>query len=310
MEALFVSLFSKIAPLYVIIMTGFLAGRFLQIDRDSLARLVFYMITPFVIFNGVLKTTIHPSTLLLPLVTLSLAALLSALFYSLSKKIWQDKSERIIAFASGSANVGYFGLPIALLLFDDQGEGVYIIAFLGLTLFEVTIGFYRCARGQYQAIESVKKVFLLPTVHAFFLGLLLNFADLRFGAAFDELMVLMKGAYSVMGMMLLGMAMTTVRRLKIDWSFTATAFLMKFIAWPALMLIFILLDKSWLHCFSPIAHSSLFLISIMPLSINTVVMALLFNAQPEKAATTVLLSTLFAFFYVPFMLYLWDLFFL
>ena len=43
------------------------------------------------------------------------------------------------------------------------------------------------------------------------------------------------------------------------------------------------------------------LLSIVPLAANTVELASLFKSQPEKAATAVLLSTIFALVYVPVM---------
>jgi malate permease and related proteins len=46
---------------------------------------------------------------------------------------------------------------------------------------------------------------------------------------------------------------------------------------------------------------ALILIAIVPTGINTVIVATLLDAQPDTAATTVMLSTLFALFFVPFM---------
>ena len=49
-------------------------------------------------------------------------------------------------------------------------------------------------------------------------------------------------------------------------------------------------------------YKILFLFSIVPLAGNTVTLAVLLNAKPEKASFTVLLSTLISIIYIPILL--------
>lgn len=49
------------------------------------------------------------------------------------------------------------------------------------------------------------------------------------------------------------------------------------------------------------AHKGFLLISIVPLAANSVAIASILKAHPEKVATTVLVSTLIALVYVPVM---------
>ena len=78
-------------------------------------------------------------------------------------------------------------------------------------------------------------------------------------------------------------------------------FLAKFLVWPLGVMAFIALDLSYLGIYNSNIHHALTLISIVPIAINTVVMASMAKSFPDKASTTVLLSTLFALIYVPFM---------
>lgn len=295
------SLALKISPLYLNILLGYIAGKALQANRDTIARIMFYMINPIVIFNGVIHTKLDAGILFLPFLTFAISTVLCLLFYRLSKRIWQDTSRNLMAFSAGSGNTGYFGLPVALLLFNDQGEGVYIMALLGITLYENSIGFYICAKGVYSASECLWKVIKLPALYAFLGGLLFNLSHVYIPELFADFMGHIKGTYTVLGMMIIGLGLAGLHNFKLDFKFIGMTFLAKFVAWPLIVLSIIFIDENTFNFFSTSAHNALMLISIVPLAVNTVVVASLLQCQPEKAATSVMLSTLFALIYVPLM---------
>ena len=53
-------------------------------------------------------------------------------------------------------------------------------------------------------------------------------------------------------------------------------------------------------------YKVMFLFSILPLAGNTVTLAVLLNAKPEKASLTVLISTIFSVIYIPIVLGLYG----
>ena len=99
----------------------------------------------------------------------------------------------------------------------------------------------------------------------------------------------------------MGIGLAGLTQFKLDFKFVGKTFLAKFLVWPLLIFLIVALDRAFLGLYDPISHQALILISIVPLAVNTVIMASLMKSQPERAAATVLLSTLFALFYVPFM---------
>jgi hypothetical protein len=295
------ALFFKIVPLYMNILLGFLAGKLLDTSRDTIARMMFYMINPIVIFNGVLNTHLDTSVLSVPILTFFLGSGICLLFYRLSKNMWNDSSRNILAFSSGCGNSGYFGLPLALLLFNDQGEGVYIMAMLGITLYENSIGYYICAKGTHTPAECFQKLLKLPAIYAFILGLAINCMHIAVPGVFADFMSHIKGTYTVLGMMIIGLGLATLHNFRIDMKYISMAFFAKFIVWPSAVLLFCFLDRTYFHIYDSGTHNALILISIVPLAVNSVIVASLLKAQPEKAATAVLFSTLFALIYVPLM---------
>ena len=77
------------------------------------------------------------------------------------------------AYSASSGNTGYFGLPVALMLFGDAVFAPYVMAMFGMTLFENTVGFFVVAKGADTFKDSALKVLKVPTLYAFIAGLLL-----------------------------------------------------------------------------------------------------------------------------------------
>lgn len=280
---------------------GYLAGKLFSVSRDTIAQVLFFLITPIIVLNGVMNTHLNMNILLLPFLTFAMSSGLCLGFYILSKRIWNDSTENLMAISAGTGNTGYFGLPVALLLFDDHGEGVYIMALLGVTLFENSLGFYVLAKGTYSSRECLEKLIKLPSLYAFILGLILNFATIHPPLFFQEFIGYMKGTYVVLGMMIIGLGLSTLRSLKLDFKYIGMAFLAKFAAWPLIALAVIIFDSYWLGFFNQTIYDVLLLISIVPVAANTVILAAIVKNQPEKAAAAVFLSTFFALIYIPVM---------
>lgn len=297
--AIFFTLLFKLIPLYLIIVLGYIAGKYLQVKKESIAPLLIYIIVPIVIFQGTYSAHINAGLLSLPIVVFFISSFLCLVFYFLSQFFWHDSTRNILAFASGTGNTGYFGLPVALALFGNNILGIMVIAILGGILYENSLGFFITARGHHTAGEAFVKVLKLPTLYAFLLGLILNISGIQIATIFTDVMTQFRSAYSILGMMLIGLGLSSIRTYAFDAKFVITAFIAKFIAWPLLMFAIIFIDSHLLHLYTIQIYKVMVLISIVPLAANTVAFATALKAQPEKASLAVLLSTLFALFYIP-----------
>lgn len=297
----FLPLVEKLIPLYILIALGYICGKKLDVQGKNLASVAFYVVVPFVVFGGVAHTVITPSVLLFPVIVFIISTILCLTTYKLSGFLWDDSTRNIVSFSSGSGNTGYFGLPVALALFGTQGAGVYIVGFLGIVLYENTVGFFITAKGNHTWQECVAKIYKLPSLYAFIIGLIVSIGQIPIPDAIEDTIGYMRGAYTVMGMMIIGLGLSVVESFKIEWKFIGTMFGVKFIIWPLVALGVIWLDRTWLHLLSEQIYPPLILMSIVPIAANTVVLATLLNVQPSKAATAVLFSTLFAAVYVPVM---------
>ncbi len=295
------ALLLKLIPLYVTVALGWIAGRYLDASGRHIAGIMLYIITPSVIFYGVMKAPLTTEVILLPLLTFGLSTLIGVAHLWLGKRVLTDGSANVLPLAAGTGNTGYFGIPVALLLFGEQGLGIYIVCMLGTTLYETSVGFYLAARGRYGVAECLRRVARLPSVYAFTLAVVLNLSGLSIPDIFLPLFDNLRGAYSIFGMMIIGMGILSMRGLAGNLRFTGLAFFGKFVVWPASALLLWWLDSWLFHLYDMAVYQALFLVSITPMAANTVVIATLLDASPRQAAGTTLLSTLFALIYIPLM---------
>ncbi len=253
-------------------------------------------------FSGVMAAPLTPQVILLPALVFGFCTLIALIHLAIARKLLTDGSASVIPLSVGTGNTGYFGIPVALLLFGEQGLALYIVCMLGTTLFENSVGFYLAARGKYSIRNALVRVARLPSVYAFAAAVALNLSGVSIPEAFVPLFDNLRGAYSILGMMIIGMGILSFRGLAGNRVFTGLAFFGKFVSWPALALAFWWLDAQVLGIYDLAVHQAIFLISITPIAANTVVIATLLDAAPRQAAGTTLLSTLFALGFIPVMI--------
>lgn len=300
--SLFAILLWKLLPLYGVIGLGYVSGRILNVQKESIAILLLYVLSPIIVFHGAFTTELNLGIAILPLFFLVSAYLFCILAYAVGSKVWNDSTRNIFAYTAATGNTGYFGIPVAMALLGPDVLGQVVLATMGLVLYESTLGFYITAKGTYSPRESLRRLLGLPSLYALLLGLLMNAGSVHLPESYFTLAENFRGAYSILGMMIIGLGVSGLKTLRCDWKFIGLSFTAKFVAWPLYTLLFITLDTNFLHVLTPAMHSILILLSVTPMAANTVVLATALNVKPEKAACGVLATTLFALFYIPLVL--------
>ena len=305
--SLFLVLLGKILPLYTSILLGYLCVRYLRVDKASIAAILFYIIGPVVILSAVMSVRIDPGVLFLPIFFYLFSSAVGFATLALFKKSWPDATGNILAFTAGTGNVGYFGIVLALVLFSPELADIFIFTVLGAFFYEATTGFYITAKGSFPASESFQKVLRLPALYAFLLGIVLNGCGVALPEILDVYVAQFKVVFSVLGMMVLGMGLEgCLKSDGLDPRFLSISLIAKFLFWPAVILAIILFDRSVSQFLTDDLHRVMFLFAIVPLAGNTVTLAVLLNARPEKAALAVLVSTVISVFSIPLMLALYE----
>lgn len=291
----------KILPLYVTIVLGYILIRFFQARRESMASLLIYLIGPVVIFMASYKVQLNLAVVTLPILLFLLSSALALISLFISKNIFQDNTKNILAFSAGTGNTGYFGIPLAVMLLSEDLANIYIFAVLASLFYESTVGFFVVAKGHYSVKQSLVKIAKLPSVYALILGITCNVLKVDLSVDLVNYLDYFKGAYAILGMMMIGMGLKGLKNVGIDKLFIGFAFTAKFVIYPLVMLFIIYIDSRYFMFFSSDIYKVMFIFAIVPMAGNTVAVASLLNVHPEKASLAVVLSTFISIFTIPIM---------
>lgn len=119
-----------------------------------------------------------------------------------------------------------------MALLGEEAAALVAVAILGAGLFENTLGFYTVARGNFTVEQSIGRVLRLPTVYAFLVGVTLAASGCEPCSGIVELAGHVRGAFTVLGMMLVGLGLASLKTTRIDWKFIGATFIAKFFVWP------------------------------------------------------------------------------
>ncbi|NRN29394.1 hypothetical protein HHJ84_14480 [Photorhabdus heterorhabditis subsp. aluminescens] len=139
------------------------------------------------------------------------------------------------------------------------------------------------------------KIIKLPIIYAAILGIVLKSSSTTLHPIFVSTLDNFKDAYSILGMMVIGIILSSIYKMKIDWEFSFFTSLWKHLIYPILGLCFF-------HYIANTPHDVLVVITFMlstPMAGNIAIIANNLNVHPEKAALPVMLSTALAIVTVP-----------
>lgn len=306
MAASFWLIFFKIIAVLLNVIVGFVAGKisskWQKIEQDSIASLLFYFIAPIVFFSIPAHTKLSLYEISITLVTFSISTILCFSSYFIFRKYWSDNTLNILSMSSGTANTSYFMLPIATLLFDEYTLSLYMMAAVGVSIYESSVGYYICTRGSRSSKETILQVLKLPNLNAFVIGCIFGLSGLSMPNFLNNFIEDMIKTFSVLGMLMIGLSLSNLVKFTVDLKFTLAAFTAKFIFYPLSVNLFILLDKILFSVYATPQYQALQLLSLAPMATNTIVISSIIKFRPERSAATVLLSCIFVLFYIPIMI--------
>lgn len=291
-------LLPQILPLYIIVAIGFIAGKLFNIELRSISQLTIFVMSPIVFLLSIAQIEFTISAIIAPIITLLICIFLGFSVFYITSLYMNKKVASLSALSSGTSNWGYFGLPIAFILFDAQAVALYMVLGFGLQIFENTFGLYFMSRANKSPLESFVNIFKFPVFYSITLGIFLSYINFKVPDIGLTILELFKDAYVVTGMMIIGLGLSTITSYKIDLKFLTTIILLKFAMWPTIALGVIWLDTQ-LNILGESMHSPLLLLSIMPMAANNIAFAAQFKNNPDKTSMAVLITTLIALVYIP-----------
>jgi len=261
----------RVFLLITISIIGWGVGKKFKLDSKDISTLLVYIISPFVIFYSIIESPANWTYLKFSLGAFLVASLMAVAGLLFARCFWKDSRVNLFGFAAGTGNTGYFALPLILAIFDKTQIAMAIFIIIGINLYEFTVGYLITAKGSLNIKESILKVIKMPILYAAFLGMIFKYLDIQFDEVFLSFLANFKGAYSVLGHLI-------------------------YPVFGILIFMFIF----------PVNKQILQIVALMvatPMAGNVVVISNTLGLHPEKAATSVMLSTMLALITVPIALF-------
>lgn len=294
-------LLHNIFPIFILCGLGFLLARNFSLDIVTLNKINFYLLVPSFTFVYLYSTNIPFDMLKVLAASVILFVLSYAAAYFVSKLMGYSSSMRN-AFVNSVIfyNSGNIGVPLITLVFSSApfiaGDKnpylslaltVQILVLVTQDITTNTIGFFNAGRAHLKWKDSIKKILTLPAIYAIPSAFILKFLPIDLTITpFWPALVYMKNALVPVALIILGVQISKTRIQSINLSVLSSV-LLRLAGGPLLAFGII----SLLSLDGVVAQSFL-ISSAVPTAVNTALIAVEYDNQPEFASQAVWISTL------------------
>ena len=274
---------------------GFVAKKIFthQIDEKSLVLISLYFFQPILIFWGLTKAPINYEFIASPFVYLVIVLFSLFSLLLVNKLIFKDRTNQSIYLATALVgNTGNLGIPLGIALFGIESVPYTSIINIANILFIYIFSVYFFAREQFLLKDAIFSILKIPGIWFALLALFINFQGITINKHIYT--ALEMGAYTSMVIQLLifGMYLYSVKIKTIPWHLSLHISFVKHILLPFIGIAIVIYFTN-LNSF---VASILIMELMVPLAVNNVNLAALYNCKPSNVAATILISTtLFVF---------------
>ncbi len=164
---------NNLLPILLISGAGFLLGRKFNLDSRPLGRVIFYILSPVLIFNLLTTTHLEVGSILLMMgYAASVMLLVAGIAFLLGKLLKLDRSTMtVVVLTSMTANNGNYGLPLIAFAFGEQALAYASVYFVTNTILLYTVGLLIASLGHLRLKEATLGLLKVPSVYAIVLGI-------------------------------------------------------------------------------------------------------------------------------------------
>lgn len=298
-QTVITTLIDVIVPLSIPVIVGAILGHYKNLDTKPLLTLYLYFLSPAIIFHTLLTAEISFDDVYK---TISFSVLNLLLLWSVANilgKILKLPSPELagLTLVSTFTNCVNYGLPLVLLAFGKLGLDKASIYVISQMIIVNTVGIYFAARSHFSIQNAVKSVFSLPAIYAAIVAIVLRSFELHLPISVEKGVSMIAEAYSPIVLTILGAQMVKVKVSELDEKIRTafgTGLFVRFLLSPVIALL-----SLYLLDIDGILHSVLFILSCMPVAVNSVILAERFNASPKFVSSCILWTTLASFLFLP-----------
>jgi len=203
---------NNILPIILLGSAGFALGKILHVDPRGLGRVVFYIFSPVLIFDLMIKNRLELREAAGVIAfTISVILTVGLITYVLGKLLKVERPALIsIMITSMFANTGNYGLPLVSFAFGENVMPYAGIYFVTTTLLFYTLGVLLASLGHMNFKEAALGLFKVPMLYAVALALMVNALQIELPLALQRAVDLASDGTIPVMLVLLGLQMTQV----------------------------------------------------------------------------------------------------
>ncbi len=275
--------------IYFFILLGFVAKKiFSEIHERTLVLLSVYFLQPILAFWGIFSKPFEAIDFAAPAWYFAISVLAGILSFFLFSRLLNDPKDVSIVTATGIiGNTGNLGIPLLIGLFG-KSVAFYAVLINTANVFVLYIGgVFLYSLGKSNTRESLKNILKIPVLWFALTAISLNFLGVKLHPAI--LQTIEMGAYTGMTLQLIifGVFLGGLTSLKTDIKIVAYGLLNKMLFVP--LLAFVILYFAPLSTF---LKTIVFIQICVPVAVNNVNFASLYDCKPYTVTVIILFSSL------------------
>ena len=289
---------TKVLPLYGLVIVGFFLNRRFHVPEQYFSAALLYVLLPILVVDNVMQASATQLAVIPPL-TFLLATLMNIPARLASRSIAPDYNQNLLASTFSFFNVAFFGIPTVTALFGPEQLTIVICAYIGTALYGDTIGYYLVARTKLPVGQAVSKVFKIPLLYAFLIGLVLNLNGVKPPEAWTPVLDGLGWVVSALGMLMIGFNLSGVKLKTVDYSRLTRITAARTVGAILLMGGLLWAEYAWVGELDTKSRQVLALIPFFPVAVTVTVFASFLETEEQSAASLVAFTAFVSLLLVP-----------
>lgn len=206
---------NNLLPILLLSGAGFILGRSLKLDSRPLGRVIFYILSPALIFNILTSSKLAVDSILLMMGYAAATMIIIAVIAFVAGKLFRLEQSvlTIVVLTSFFANNGNYGLPLISFAFGQEALAYASIYYVTNSLLLYTVGVLIASLGHLRLKEALQGLLKVPAIYAIILAVIFIQTGWTFSAPIQKTVELTSGAAVPAMIILLGLELE-----KAEWT--------------------------------------------------------------------------------------------
>jgi malate permease and related proteins len=165
---------NNLLPILLLSGAGFALGKALKLDSRPLGRVIFYILSPVLVFNLLTSSKLAVESIILMMgYSASVMLIVAGIAFVLGKLLRLERSSlTAVVLTSMFANNGNYGLPLIAFAFGQEALAYASIYFVTNSLLLYTVGVLIASLGHLRLKEALLGLLKVPAIYAIILAVI------------------------------------------------------------------------------------------------------------------------------------------